>query len=439
MRKIFCICFIVFFWASMSLAQFKDFENLSDLYSKSQYENCIEKCQKAQEKEPKEPMPFLYDAFSNFGLFLSTSENALQEKLLKNCLKSLKTVKNIDKKRIVFEKFPKEISRIKDSTKSIAQRLYYQKKEEKSKPYYDYLVKVFNDTTDEYKHLNGLVGENTVTQATLRKAGIDLKKMNQTDELGRKQGAWKKVYPNGNVAYEARFRDDKNIGEYKRYDERGNLQSLIVYDELGNYGKATFYDDRGNIVSDGFFKGQKKDSLWRYYSFNKNIMQLEGEIKGLQMINKSNLNYLVQEERYKDGVLQGLSKRYYPGGNISELFYYENNKIQGIFKSFFPSGKLKEEIHYKDGKRNGKYLLMYENGNTDTQGNYENDLQKGEWQYFDMNKKSIQKITYKKGKAINQDQIDDKQTDELKDMDKRKNLYKDPEKYKDNPMNIINE
>ena len=92
--------------------------------------------------------------------------------------------------------------------------------------------------------------------------------INQVDKLNLKQGYWTKKYPNGKKAYEGRFKDDKPIGEFKRFREDGTLKVALNYNNTGNYSKATFYSSDGKVVAEGFYADKNKDSLWQYYNAN---------------------------------------------------------------------------------------------------------------------------------------------------------------------------
>ena len=49
-------------------------------------------------------------------------------------------------------------------------------------------------------------------------------KLNQVDAQGKKQGFWTKKDAEGKLIYEATFKDDKPIGEMKRFHRTENLK-----------------------------------------------------------------------------------------------------------------------------------------------------------------------------------------------------------------------
>lgn len=58
---------------------------------------------------------------------------------------------------------------------------------------------------------------------------------------------------------------------------------------------------------------------------------------------------LVSEISYKEGVLHGVSKSWYPCGYPLSEEYYENGGLHGIKKEWFENGKIKSEAKYEHG------------------------------------------------------------------------------------------
>lgn len=51
---------------------------------------------------------------------------------------------------------------------------------------------------------------------------------NQTDNKGKKQGNWRANYENGKLKYSGYFKDNKPVGEMKRFHENGALKALMI-------------------------------------------------------------------------------------------------------------------------------------------------------------------------------------------------------------------
>ena len=58
---------------------------------------------------------------------------------------------------------------------------------------------------------------------------------------------------------------------------------------------------------------------------------------------------------YKNGLLDGVSKKFSSKGVLIEEVTYKNGKPNGLAKYFELNGNLKESGQYKDGKRVGKW------------------------------------------------------------------------------------
>jgi hypothetical protein len=89
---------------------------------------------------------------------------------------------------------------------------------------------------------------------------------NRTDASGLKQGPWIKKYANGNILYQGAFKDDKPVGEFKRYYEDGTPKAVLSYDESGLKAGAVFFHPDGKRAAEGTYIDKKKEGVWKYYS-----------------------------------------------------------------------------------------------------------------------------------------------------------------------------
>lgn len=67
---------------------------------------------------------------------------------------------------------------------------------------------------------------------------------------------------------------------------------------------------------------------------------------------------------------------------LSEIDY-KNDVIDGIVKQYYPNGKILSVIEYKNGKQEGKFVTYFENGIEQIQSEYKNGLQHGHFKAFD--------------------------------------------------------
>jgi len=72
--------------------------------------------------------------------------------------------------------------------------------------------------------------------------------------------------------------------------------------------------------------------------------------------------YLYSEVSLKDGIKDGLSTRYYPGGGINTQLFYEDGIKVDTSKWFYTNGKIYRETPYKQGKIHGIQKKYHKDG-----------------------------------------------------------------------------
>lgn len=235
--------------------------------------------------------------------------------------------------------------------------------------------------------------------------------VNQTDAQGRKQGFWTKKDVEGKLLYQATFKDDKPVGEMKRFHPNGKLKAVLNFVEGSEISDAQLFDERGKIIAKGKYSGQQKTGEWTYLSDSR----------------------VVSTETYLNGLKNGISKRYYQTGELLEESHWLNDRLHGIYRTYFQDGKPYLECNYSEGRRNGVFVLWFPNEIQELDGFYTNNLQDKDWSYFDHSGKLLYTLKYAVGELLNP---------EVKDSLDRANagIYKnkgdsipDPEKFMQNP------
>ena len=125
---------------------------------------------------------------------------------------------------------------------------------------------------------------------------------NVVDENGLKQGVWSKKYDWGTTRYEGAFKDDKEVGVFRFYDQNGKLISERTYETPGGISNAIMYRPNGAIEAKGKFDGSNKNGIWKYYS-------------------KS--GYVISQDHYTDGLKDGPEYVYYPDSSIAEVIEWK--------------------------------------------------------------------------------------------------------------------
>jgi antitoxin component YwqK of YwqJK toxin-antitoxin module len=235
--------------------------------------------------------------------------------------------------------------------------------------------------------------------------------INQTDDQGRKQGLWSKKDPSGRLIYQATFINDKPVGEMKRYHPNGKIKAIINFDEGTDNSFAQLFDEQGKLIAKGNYLGQKKNGEWTYLSENK----------------------IVSTETFSEGRKSGLSKRYYPTGELVEEAYWKNDLLDGLYRTFLPNGNPVFECKYSNGQRNGVFRTWYPNQIVELDGFYSADLRDKDWMYYDESGKVKYILKYNQGELLNpavQDSIDQIQENSFKT---KADHIPDPEKFMQNP------
>ena len=230
--------------------------------------------------------------------------------------------------------------------------------------------------------------------------------INQIDDQGLRQGYWEKNYPNGKLMYKVYFRDGKPIGTMHRFYETGELKAVMNFTEGNDRVYTRFYYDDGEIAAEGYYMENNKDSLWTYYSY------YTGAITSTEM--------------YVNGVKQGMEKKYYANGQISEEIEWSRNMKHGAWNQYFEDGQVKLKTTYSYNKLNGPYTFYWPNGNLYILGNFVDNKQHGTWSFYtdDGNKKS--EIVYNYGKSENEEEIIAKDQEFFNMVEENMGKFEDP-------------
>ena len=232
--------------------------------------------------------------------------------------------------------------------------------------------------------------------------------INKTDQLGKKQGAWIKKYPNGNVQYEGTFKDDHPAGEFKRYYEDRTLMSVMIYSDDGRSAEATVYHPNGFISSQGKYSDQKKDGKWKFFS-------------------ETTDGCLISEDEYYGNIRNGISVKYYPDGTIAERLRYINDKKDGEWLQYYEDGNIFLKSNYSGGMLNGKFEVFYQNGRLQYTGFYKNNLRDGKWLIYNENGTLKYEINYTAGITKDRQMVIDA-SEYIDSLERNKDKIVDPEK-----------
>jgi antitoxin component YwqK of YwqJK toxin-antitoxin module len=343
-------------------------------------------------------------ALCNFKAAAQQHEPVKQYAYSRKAVNYLHNAMRKDKDSSYLKLFLQDINVFHDSLKNWAQK-YYLSDKQKSQYYAQSLIFLFKDTTDTYRKLfpqkprkitvnnqNSIIPQNQA--------------LNQTDALGRRQGLWVARYPNGKLKYMIYFKDGHPAGIFKRYYPNGQLLVEMKYDQNGKHAFATFYDEDGHKIATGYYYGQLRDSLWRFYINDtiviKEVMYYRGKKNGFERI---------------------YSYYYYP--NLLKERYYKNGQLDSVAVDYYYDGTPKAIMFYKNGTLDGPYQVFYYTGQLKIKGQYKNGYMEGLWEFHNPDG-SIDTIRYHLGEPVNFNETE-AETKILKAMESAKGKYPEPE------------
>ena len=148
------------------------------------------------------------------------------------------------------------------------------------------------------------------------------------------------------------------------------------------------------------YKNGELDGLNVVY-YKNNIKEIghwkDGKQNGLfQMYTEDGI--LIDSGTFKNGERDGVTKQFYNDtGKLRVSANYKNGVLEGEFKAYYPNGNLQGEVNYVNGEMNGDFKEYHENKKIRLSGSYKNSLQEGEWKFYleDGTLESI--INYKDG------------------------------------------
>ncbi|NOZ34746.1 MAG: hypothetical protein GXO80_05560 [Chlorobi bacterium] len=401
MKKLLLISGFLFFTV-FSYSQDKNISKIEHYYNKGKYDKCISKAKEYILKNKKDAEPYYFIGISYLKEFQKMKDN-ISVKLTGKYLSKGITKNNHS---VYDTKFKSEIDTFHIILKNYAAN-YYDANKKLSKPYFEYLAKIYNDTLKQYHELFKK-GETRPDAEIVRLT--EEGKINRKDKDGLKQGKWMKVYSNGNKAYEVYFKDDKPIGEMKRYHENGKLSAVLDYNETGDTAKVKFYDENENLISEGIYAGKKKTGKWIYYQ------------KGVK----------VKEENFKNDSLHGEQILFYDNGQIYDKRLYNNGIQVDMWTKFYKNGKPFLKAKIVNGKMEGPMLRYYKSGQIEVKGQYKNDLKDGTWTFYGEHGEK-DTINYKNGHDVNEKDVEKRESEQYrKNIEKGKHIA-DPKDFKNNP------
>ena|SRR5690554_454042 len=195
-------------------------------------------------------------------------------------------------------------------------------------------------------------------------------KINQLDAKGNRHGLWKGVHEKSQrPRYEGTFINGKETGVFKYFDDTKTGTVIATRDFSKGDGSCyvIMYNQKSNKVSEGLLnKNKENEGVWKYYHQNS--------------------PQPMSVETFKNGKLNGKSVVYYKNGKIASETHYKDGIKDGLYKKYSQDGIVLEEIPYKNNQFNGMVTYRDVKGQIIAQGMYEKGLKKGIWKFYENGK-----------------------------------------------------
>ena len=250
---------------------------------------------------------------------------------------------------------------------------------------------------------------------------------------GKRQGRFNSWYPNGKKKNECIYTNDVldsiSLSYYgngmikKEHDHDTDLAFIWDYSDSPKiltkfskqFGKlnGVFYqwDHYGRKIAEGFYKNNKKDSLWRKYDINGKIYE-EGKFKNNNKYgvwvtyddygrgsvenyyNNGSLDsikhivYYMNGEKYvvkSHNIIENKNKiiTYSLNGNKISKTIYLSGRLEGSSERWYDNGQKEYEVSFLNNQLDGESQYWRPNGIKMKTGQYSNGEKVGKWTYYD--------------------------------------------------------
>lgn len=218
--------------------------------------------------------------------------------------------------------------------------------------------KVKNDSIAIYTEIKGNIIENGKPSEYIASKGNLLN--------GQKTGRWIFYNHKGVVTDEGEFKNNKEIGVWKKTDWMGNVGEGEMVDGLQT-GQWKILHYQWKNPSYGEMKLGKKVGVWKAYHNKNNKLAEEGEYvddkKVGTWVHFHNNGLKEFEEKYNvNGLLDGERITWDEQGNILSTETYKNGQLNG-FKKNYVNQKLVSEEEAEDGHKLWSKNYFHENSN----------------------------------------------------------------------------
>lgn len=194
-------------------------------------------------------------------------------------------------------------------------------------------------------------------------------------------GPFKEFHSNGQLKREGFYKGDKKVSVWKEYYDNGQLSEVYVLDDTGkNTGIKREYSKEGVLLKE--IKNVLDGLVCSEYDEEGTLLAIYG------LREQNNLGIFAWSGDYKE---------FYKNGVVKIESVYDNNELNGIWKAFDEAGNLEWEVEYFNGYKQGKYKQFYKNEEVKLLGFCNSDKKDDEEKHFDTSGNLLKVLKYKRG------------------------------------------
>jgi antitoxin component YwqK of YwqJK toxin-antitoxin module len=191
-------------------------------------------------------------------------------------------------------------------------------------------------------------------------------------------GEAKYFFPNGKPSLEGYYKDNKQSGLWKKWDENGGYGIGSLENEMPE-GTWTYYYPDGAVKSEGKFSKGKQTGIWTEYKENGD--------------NASG--------NYSNGFPEGTWTGSYQNGNPSFKGNYTKGRKDGYWQEWDLLGN-RSEGSYDNNEREGLWALFDATGLKMMEGSYLHSKENGQWKKFDSLGNAFETMEFNNGVKVEQ-------------------------------------
>ncbi|MEM9022927.1 MAG: energy transducer TonB [Bacteroidota bacterium] len=230
----------------------------------------------------------------------------------------------------------------------------------------------------------------------------------------KKQGVWKKFYPNEQVSMVGLYLQGQRHGKWQVFYDNGQVAANLYYNRGKRIGTWDGYYRDGQQAC---LRNYRNDTLIgeqvRYYS-NGKIEEVEkisyrDGAQFREVVRYRPGGIIEWEERTRDYALHGRQRTYHASGSVAEDTEYDNDRLvkvygikgrngedlvigtfregDGTVNHYNKDGLLTSTLSYRNGMLHGIAKFFDTSGRLDREGVYANGEKVGNWKGYDNRKK----------------------------------------------------